>query len=55
MEFMNQVAIFWHDYKDHHQWLREEFLDGRLRQGWGPPGSSLLENGSPVSLKTWRT
>ena len=53
---MNQVAVFWHKYDDPNiqQWLSSEFLSGRLRQGWGPPGSSLLENGSPVPLDVLR-
>jgi len=52
-----QTAVFWHKHDDfkYQKWLSSEFLYGRLRQGWGPPGSSLLENGLRVPLEKWRT
>ena len=35
-------------------WLHEELLDGRLRQGWGVPGLSLItEHGTPVDKREW--
>jgi hypothetical protein len=27
---------------------------GRLRQGWAPPGSSLTEDGARVNVQTWK-
>jgi hypothetical protein len=33
--------------------LAEEFKAGRLRQGWGPPGTSVLENGRIASEASW--
>ena len=35
-------------------WLHEELLDGRLRQGWGVPGLSLItEHGTPIDKREW--
>ena len=36
------------------EWLFEELLQGRLRQGWGAPGLSLITpNGEPVEKMDW--
>jgi len=54
---MKKVTVFWHEHyrPEYQKWLSKEFKSGRLRQGWGPRGSSLLgKNGSPVPLEQWR-
>ena len=34
--------------------VKEELSEGRLRQGWSPPGTSLLnDDGSPRTKETW--
>lgn len=38
---------------DVREWIWDELRNGRLRQGWAPPGSSLLEKGKPVSFDVW--
>jgi hypothetical protein len=47
-----RVAIFWTD-ENTHPWLLSEFLEGRLRQGWGAPGMHLTENGILLDLDRW--
>ena len=35
-------------------WLNGELFNGRLRQGWGPPGLSLTtEDGQPLEKREW--
>ena len=33
--------------------IRKELNQGRLRQGWAPPGASLVENGTRVPQRDW--
>jgi hypothetical protein len=40
--FPNPVGFIW-----------KELKDGRLRQGWAPPGASLVENGAKVPQREW--
>lgn len=36
------------------EWLRDELVEGRLRQGWGAPGLSLVtEDGIPADKADW--
>ena len=35
-------------------WLRDELGEGRLRQGWGVPGLTLISaDGEPVTKSDW--
>ena len=48
------IAIFRVD--DEQEWMYSEILDGRLRQGWGAPEFSLVDqNGKQVSKEKWET
>ena len=35
-------------------WIRSEIQQGRLRQGWGIPGTQLIENNITVDVNTWK-
>lgn len=51
-----KVAVFWTSKNVYHDWPRfiwAELQQGRLRQGWAPPGSALTENGRERSLAEW--
>ena len=36
------------------EWIWKELKDGKLRQGWGGPGTQLMENGKPVEENNWK-
>ena len=51
-EFIDRFTIFRTDEND--GWLYEELIAGRLRQGWGAPGFSLLDpDGARVERTDW--
>lgn len=52
---MPEVYVFWTQYKrpDVRKWKALELHEGRLRQGWGGPGTQLVEAGLQVSNETW--
>lgn len=56
MPFSPKVAIFWTAKKAKFDWpafVWDELRQGRLRQGWAPPGSALTAAGKPRSLSEW--
>lgn len=38
---------------DDKNWLHQELLSGRLRQGWGIPGSKLKDSNGPINFQSW--
>ncbi|MGD0461795.1 MAG: DUF3883 domain-containing protein [Tepidisphaeraceae bacterium] len=46
------VVVFCTDSK-RRPWVWKQFQAGQLRQGWAPPGSSLMNGDSVVPLLTW--
>ena len=48
-----RVVIFWTEAKDNHAWQLSELHQGRLRQGWGVPGTQLVENGAALPYAEW--
>lgn len=47
-----KVVVFWTD-DNRRTWISSELSAGRLRQGWGIPGSELTENGDLISFTKW--
>lgn len=52
---MSQVCIFWTEYRvpEVRECKWSELRQGRLRQGWGGPGTQLVAHGRPVPFDTW--
>ena len=45
--------IFW-TAESWSEWIWQELNQGRLRQGWAPPGASLIEHGARLDKRTWK-
>jgi hypothetical protein len=52
---MGSVCVFWTAYQDEEtmDWRTEEFKNGRLRQGWGGPGTQLRQGRWDVNYDNW--